>query len=102
MQRTATAALGMAPARSARGATRSVLTGMKGTSDGYAPAPKRGDRCWARPFGWGDDKATYIEVSSIELVFRSGWAVWGWLPSRSELLPRKYFVPVPEEKTAAS
>ena len=35
----------------------------------------------------------FIEISSVELVFQSGWYVWGWRPGRHEQLPRKYFVP---------
>lgn len=59
----------------------------KGT--GYAPAPKPGERYWAETLG-GD--TVFIEICSVELVFRTGWVVWGRRPSRDDLLPLKCFI----------
>ena len=56
----------------------------------YARAPRPGERRWAET---RSGAVVFIEISSIELVFQSGWYVWGWRPGRHEQLPRKYFVP---------
>ena len=57
---------------------------------GYAPVPRPGERCWGEETRTG--APVLIEVSTVELVFKSGWFVWGWRPRRDERLPCMYFV----------
>jgi hypothetical protein len=64
----------------------------------YARAPRPGERRWAKT---RHGATVLIEISSVELVFATGWSVWGWRPGYQEKLPRYYFVPRDDEQEDA-
>jgi len=56
----------------------------------YARAPRPGERRRAET---RSGATVLIEISSVELVFATGWSVWAWRPGCHEKLPSYYFVP---------
>lgn len=58
---------------------------------GLSSAPTPGEQYWAQDT---KQKPVLVEVSSVELAFRSGWSVWAWpVGAARTLTPRKFFVP---------